>query len=220
MTLMEAGDHGSAAMKRGAFIKICGMTDAQAVDAALAAGADAIGFVFAPSVRRVTPEQAERLARPARGRVLCVAVTQHPEEALLRQVFDVFRPDVLQSDIQDLEGTALPAGVSAWPVLRGAPSDGIALRPGQRLLFEGPRSGSGQVADWSGAQRLARTQELILAGGLAPENVAAAIVQVRPFGVDVSTGVEESPGRKSPERIGLFVTAARAAFARAASGEN
>lgn len=203
-----------------AFIKICGMTDARAVEAALAAGADAIGFVFAPSVRRVTPEQATQLARPARGRALCVAVTQHPDAALLQQIFTGFGPDVLQSDAQDLDGILLPAGVSAWPVLRGAPKDGVTLLPGQRLLFEGPRSGTGQVADWSTAQRLARTQELILAGGLAPENVAEAIAQVRPFGVDVSSGVEESPGRKSPERIGLFVTAARAAFARAASGEN
>jgi len=204
----------------GALIKICGMTDARAVEAALAAGADAIGFVFAPSVRRVTPDQAAQLARPARGRALCVAVTQHPDATLLQQIFAELAPDVLQSDRADFEGLAVPPGVSVWPVLRCAPADGTTLRPGQRLLFEGPRSGTGRVADWSAAQRLARTQQLILAGGLAPENVAEAIAQVRPFGVDVSSGVEESPGRKSPKRIGLFVTAARAAFARAASGEN
>ena len=168
----------------------------------------------------MTPEQAAQLARPARGRALCVAVTQHPDASLLREIFAAFGPDVLQTDMQDLDGISLPAGVSAWPVLRGEPAAGLALRPGQRLLFEGPRSGTGQVADWSAAQRLASTQELILAGGLSPENVAEAIARVRPFGVDVSSGVEESPGRKSPERIGLFVTAARAAFARAASGEN
>jgi phosphoribosylanthranilate isomerase len=116
----------------------------------------------------------------------------------------------------------MPAGVAAWPVLRAAPTPEASakLQPGQRLLFEGPRSGTGKVADWSAARLLAARQQLILAGGLAPENVAAAIGQVRPFGVDVSSGVEESPGRKSPDRIRLFVTAAREAFARAGSGEN
>lgn len=199
-----------------AFIKICGMTDERAVDAALEAGADAIGFVFAPSARRVTPARAAMLARAARGRALCVAVTQHPDPALLQQVFDGFGPDVLQTDAPDLDAMEMPAGVAAWPVLRGAPTPQASarLQPGQRMLFEGPRSGTGQVADWSAARQLAGRQQLILAGGLSPENVAGAIEQVRPFGVDVSSGVEESPGRKSPDRIRLFVTAAREAFAR------
>src|SRR5262245_30695652 len=100
------------------FIKICGMTDARAVQAALAAGADAVGFVFAPSVRRVEPRQAALLAAPARGRALCVAVTQHPDPALLEGIFAQFQPDVLQTDAADLAGIALPASVTAWPVLR------------------------------------------------------------------------------------------------------
>lgn len=204
-----------------ALIKICGMTDARAVEAALAAGADAIGFVFAPSVRRVTPQQAQQLARPARGKALCVAVTQHPDRALLQEILSQFRPDVLQTDVVDLAGITLPEGIAGWPVLRAAPSAAMAagLLRGP-LLFEGPRSGTGKVADWAAARELAQAHALILAGGLSPENVSAAIAQVHPFGVDVSSGVEEAPGRKSPERIGLFVTTARAAFARAASGEN
>ena len=202
-------------------IKICGMTDARAVEAALAAGADAIGFVFAPSVRRVMPQQAQQLARPARGRAVCVAVTQHPDTALLQEIFSQFRPDVLQTDAEDLANITLPDGVTGWPVLRVTPSTAMAARlPSGPLLFEGPRSGTGKVADWQAARELAATRALILAGGLSPENVSEAIAQVRPFGVDVSSGVEEAPGRKSPERIGLFVTTARAAFARAASGEN
>jgi len=203
------------------FIKICGMTDARAVETSLAAGADAVGFVFAPSVRRVTPQQAELLARSARGKALCVAVTQHPDAALLQEIFTRFRPDVLQTDLEDLAEIALPEGVAVWPVLRAMPSAARAagLRAGP-LLFEGPRSGTGKVADWAAARDLAAAHALILAGGLAPENVAAAIAQVRPFGVDVSSGVEEAPGRKSPARIQSFVSAARAAFAQAASGEN
>jgi len=128
---------------------------------------------------------------------------------------------VLQTDLEDLAEITLPGSVAVWPVLRAMPSAATAagLRTGP-LLFEGPRSGRGKVADWSAARDLAAAHALILAGGLAPENVAAAIAQVRPFGVDVSSGVEEAPGRKSPARIQSFVSAARAAFAQAASGEN
>ena len=80
-----------------------------------------------------------------------------------------------------------------------------------RLLFEGARSGTGRTADWSAAQALARRTQLVLAGGLNAGNVAAAIAAVRPFGVDVSSGVEEAPGVKSPAAIADFVQAVRAA---------
>jgi phosphoribosylanthranilate isomerase len=197
------------------FIKVCGMTDVAAVQAALAAGVDAIGFVFAPSTRRVTPAEAAALAAPARGKVLCVAVTQHPDEHLLRTVMDVFVPDVLQTDAEDLITLDLPASVTAWPVLRRA---AVSL-PAHRLLFEGARSGTGKVADWTAAFDLAQRCELILAGGLSPENIAAAIAQVHPFGVDVSSGVESSPGHKDPKLIEEFVMSARAAFARCNGSE-
>jgi phosphoribosylanthranilate isomerase len=196
-----------------AFIKVCGMTDARAVEAALQAGVDAIGFVFAPSVRRMEPAQAAALAIPARGRVLCVAVTLHPDAALLKAIFEQFQPDVLQTDVADLSNIVLPASVTAWPVLRGAPASQPASSNGQPLLFEGPRSGTGKLADWSIARALATNHKLILAGGLSPGNVAEAVAEVRPFGVDVSSGVEEAPGRKSPALIESFVKTARAAFA-------
>jgi phosphoribosylanthranilate isomerase len=203
----------------GGFVKICGMTDTRAVQAALAAGADAIGFVFAQSVRRVTAEQAVEMALPARGRALCVAVTQHPDAAQLEQIFKVFEPDVLQTDREDFAGIVLPAGVQSWPLRGAQPEQSLAaLGRGQRVLFEGQRSGSGEVSDWSVAQVLSGQCELILAGGLAPANVEQAIARVRPFGVDVSSGVEEAPGCKSPALIESFVSRARQAFARAAGG--
>jgi phosphoribosylanthranilate isomerase len=202
------------------FIKVCGMTDARAVSAALAAGADAIGFVFAPSVRQVTPAQAVELARPARGRALCVAVTQHPAGELLEEIFQVFRPDVWQTDRADLDKHAHAPDLATWPVLRGAqPQEVVDVLRGQRVLFEGPKSGTGKVADWSAARELATRCELILAGGLSPANVGEAVAAVQPFGDDVSSGVEEAPGRKSPELIGEFVDRARRAFARAGNGE-
>lgn len=191
------------------FIKICGLRDADAVATALAAGADALGFVFAPSVRRVTPEQARSLAAPARGRVPCVAVMLHPTAAEWTEVLQGFAPDVLQTDAEDFAALQLPASVSALPVYR----DALRANPAPvRLLFEGPRSGTGQVADWRAAQALAQRSQLVLAGGLSPDNVAAAIAAVRPFGVDVSSGVEDSPGHKSPQRITDFILQARAAF--------
>jgi phosphoribosylanthranilate isomerase len=189
------------------WIKICGMTTPEAVTAAVDAGVDAIGFVFAKSVRQVTPEMATRLAAPARGRVRCVAVTRHPSQRDIDQILREFDPDVLQTDSADLHSLELPRQLDLLPVLRNA-QDGDALPA--RLLFEGLASGTGKPCDWSAAQQVARRTELVLAGGLNPDNVTSAIARVQPFGVDVSTGVETRPGVKSPAQIALFVTAARA----------
>ncbi|MGH8202394.1 MAG: phosphoribosylanthranilate isomerase [Steroidobacteraceae bacterium] len=192
------------------WIKICGITTAQAVAAALAARVDAIGFVFADSPRQLTLEDAVALAAPARGLARCVAVTRHPSQRHLDDVLDVFRPDVLQTDSEDLQGLVLPQQLELLPVFRGwEPSQG-KLPP--RLLFEGLTSGSGTPCDWTTAQRVARRTQLVLAGGLDAWNVAAAIGAVRPFGVDVSSGVEERPGVKSPDEVVRFAAAARAAF--------
>ena len=193
------------------WLKICGMTSPEAVSAALEAQVDAIGFVFAPSVRELQPQRAVQLAAPARARALCIAVTQHPSQALIEQILDEFGPDVLQTDLEDLAGLRLPASLTVLPVVRGALTDPRAAPP--RLLFEGARSGSGGTADWGQAMLLAGATQLILAGGLTAANVATAIQTVRPFGVDVSSAVESSPGHKSPRRIVEFVQAARAAFA-------
>lgn len=192
------------------WIKICGLTTPQAVDAALSAGVDAIGFVFAASPRQVTPAEAARLAAPARGRVRCVAVTRHPDQSLIDEVMTVFGPDVLQTDAADLPSLRLPSQLEVLPVLRAGAA--VPPRLPERLLFEGPTSGTGVPCDWSAARELACRAQLVLAGGLSEANVHVAIAEVRPFGVDVSSGVEDRPGLKSPEKIIHFVSAARAAF--------
>jgi phosphoribosylanthranilate isomerase len=193
------------------FVKLCGMNSEAAVSAALEAGADALGFVLAPSVRRVSPTEARRLAAPARGRVCCVAVMLHPTAAEVGEVMQDFAPDALQTDLADEAMLSLEAIRIWWPVLRS----GLALPTllPRRVLFEGPVSGVGEAADWTMARSLAPTTQLILAGGLHSGNVATAIRAVQPFGVDVSSGIESSPGRKCATRIHEFVRAARAAAA-------
>jgi phosphoribosylanthranilate isomerase len=193
----------------GLFIKICGMTTPVAVDASLACEADAIGFVFAPSVRQVDTRRANELAAPARHRAACVAVTRHPTRAQVAEILRDFKPDVLQTDIDDLESLGLPETLSVLPVVRPGPQRACVLP--RRVLFEGPVSGSGQITDWNEAAELALRCEVILAGGLNSVNVGLAVHRVRPFGVDVSSGVEESPGLKSGEKIEQFVAAARVA---------
>lgn len=192
------------------WIKICGLTDAAGVSAALAAGVDAIGFVFASSVRRVTPDRAAELALAVRQQLTCVAVTQHPEQYEVNDIVRRFHPHLLQTDLEDFTDLHLPHRVSRLPVVRASQA-ALATYPA-RLVFEGARSGTGTVTDWTQAAVLATRTRLILAGGLDASNVAAAIRSVRPFGVDASSGVESRPGVKSPAKIAEFVKAARAAF--------
>jgi phosphoribosylanthranilate isomerase len=189
------------------WIKICGMTTPTAVAAALEAGADALVFVFAKSVRRVTPQVAAQLATAARGRVPCIAVIRHATQQELDCILADFAPDVLQADLSDLARLTLPGELGVLAVVRAGhePPD----PPPARVLFEGPVSGTGVPCDWTRARTFALKTKLVLAGGLNAANVAAAIRCVRPFGVDVSSGVEEKPGIKSALEIARFVQAAR-----------
>jgi phosphoribosylanthranilate isomerase len=191
------------------FVKICGITDLAGLEAAVEAGADAVGFVFhAPSSRNLVPAAAAQLAVRLPRSMMTVAVTLHPDQRLVDEVLAALQPDAWQSDAADFAGLEMPGEMQRWPVYR---SGKVPQAPPRRLLFEGAQSGAGQVADWSLAAQWARATELILGGGLTPSSVAAAVKAVRPFGVDVSSGVELAPGRKDPQRVGEFVTAARAA---------
>jgi phosphoribosylanthranilate isomerase len=198
------------------WIKICGITTPAAVEAARQAQVDAIGFVFAPSTRRVTPEAAARLATAVRGALRLVAVTRHPTQWQVDEILRELKPDALQSDSQDLQALRLPRSLTQLPVLRTG--DMVPEPLPARVLYEGPASGKGIVCDWSAAHTLARRTQLVIAGGLTEQNVATAIAEVRPFGVDVSSGVETGPGIKSPEKILKFAAAARAAWQALAHG--
>ena len=193
------------------WVKICGLTHREAVDAAVEAGADAVGFVFAESPRRVTPAAARRLSEGLPGAVLRVAVMRHPSRAEWARVREEFGPDWLQTDAGDFGALELGASCEALPVFRDD-GDNIGVDSANmptRLLYEGARSGAGERADWRAAAALAARTRLVLAGGLCAASVAAAMRQVRPWGVDVSSGVERAPGVKDPALVAAFVAAAR-----------
>lgn len=190
------------------FIKICGLTSDADVAAAIDAGADAVGFVFADSVRRVTPQQASEAARHVPEGLLKVAVMRHPSSDDCRRVLESFDADVLQTDAEDFESLDVPDRVTRWPVLREGSIAGEALLPAT-FLYEGPQSGRGETVDWSRAAAVAKRGRMILAGGLNATNVATAIATVRPFGVDVSSGVEKAPGVKDGSLIRNFIRTAR-----------
>lgn len=191
------------------FIKICGLTDPAAVTAAVEAGADAIGFVFADSVREIAPAKARALCEQVPEQVIRVAVMHHPSRDRVNAVLNDFGPDWVQTDAEDLADIELPAGTTALPVYREGRTGAASALP-ERLLFEGGISGSGTTADWNEARQLAGSKQLILAGGLDAGNVVNAIEQVRPFGVDVSSGVEAERGKKDIGKIREFVARVRA----------
>ena len=133
---------------------------------------------------------------------------RHPSNELCQQIIEEFAPDVVQTDAEDFATLGIPAHIECWPVFReGAASTAEELP--QMFVYEGQKSGRGEKVDWAIAASLAKRGRMILAGGLSVGNVAAAIREVAPFGVDVSSAVESQPGKKDPAKIQAFVAAAR-----------
>jgi phosphoribosylanthranilate isomerase len=206
------------------WIKVCGLRTPEAIAAAAAAGADAVGFVFhAASPRNVRVDDARPLAAAVPAGVDKVAVFLHPTQELLDAALAALQPDWVQTDVQDLAALRLPAAQRRLPVLRtdreALDAEVGKLGPSARFLLESGRSGAAERADWGVAARLASRGQLVLAGGLDAGNVAEALAAVRPFGVDVSSGVESSRGVKDARLIQEFVRAARAAEARLAPSQ-
>lgn len=201
-------------------VKICGLTEPAGVAAAAAAGADALGFVFAESPRRVEPSRAAELVARLDGSVDLVAVFRLPSRRDLEEALDRFRPDWLQFEFE-MAGLVPEAYRHRFlPVFHDAfdVEDRISAyladathRPAV-LHLEGPgRGGRGIPVDLERAARIAARHPTVLAGGLDPAGVTGVVRAVRPAGVDVSSGVESTKGVKDPERIRNFVAAVRAA---------
>lgn len=190
------------------FVKICGLRDADDVSAAISAGANAVGFVFAESVRRISPTNARVAVEGLTDDVRRVAVMRHPSNEECREVIEEFAPDVIQTDAEDFATLEIPEHIECWPVIREGRE---TVEAPDIYVYEGPRSGSGETVDWTHAAEVAQHGRMILAGGLAEDNVRAAIQTVQPWGVDVSSGVESLPGTKDHELIERFISAVRAA---------
>ena len=195
------------------FVKICGITDAAGLQAA--SHADAVGFVFAASPRRIAPKAATALAAQLPPSVLTVAVFSYAGQAEIDAVLEDFRPDLVQ--VEPVEGLKLPDGVGLLPVFHDdaqaltALADFAASHPEARVIYEGAAvGGQGIQADRARASAAAALPlRLILAGGLSIDNVGDLIAATTPYGVDVSSGVESCRGVKDPQKIQDFIDAAR-----------
>ena len=174
------------------FVKICGLSTPRAVSAAVNAGADAIGFVFAESPRQVTPKRAKQLCAAVSPVIIRVAVMRQPLATEWQGVADEFKPDWLQTDAGDFVRLDVAGHIGRLPVYRDTSALDAGILPAvEPMLFEAANSGEGALANWQQAAVLASGRQLILAGGLTPDNVGEAIATVRPYGVDVSSGVAQ-----------------------------
>jgi phosphoribosylanthranilate isomerase len=212
------------------WVKVCGVTRIEDAEAAVAANVDAIGLVFAESPRRVSISQAMQLAAAVGWRVPLVGVfvNADAEEVLaIHQQVPLFAAQFHGAWTAATLGSIAAAGIRPIPALRfGADHPALAaaaqtaIQAGAREILldaavPGKMGGTGVTFDW-GAARLWSAQfsdsvRWVAAGGLTPENVGAAITALRPWGVDVSSGVEEAPGVKSHAKIRALVQAARLA---------
>ena len=198
------------------FVKICGITNEEDALLAVALGADAVGFIFAPSPRWVPVGKVYDITRRLPPEILTVGVfrDEHPK----RVIETVDRAGLKGAQLHGHESPEDVAEVmkSVRTVIKavtaGTTDAAHADRfPTDLVLVDAPAPGSGRVFDWSLLGEVPVGPRLILAGGLTPENVAAGITAARPWGVDVSSGVESSPGHKDPVKLRRFIAAAREA---------
>ncbi len=212
-------------MSARTWIKICGITRMEDALEAVGAGADALGFVMTASPRRIAAEATREIVRSLPPHVMCFGVFVDESASEIVRAVAMAEVDRIQLHaegdpvLRDHFGSRL---VRAFRARDEHVLDAIR-ESGEESFFLDTWSdtvpgGSGRAFDWNLARRARELGRLILAGGLRPGNVREAIHQVRPFGVDVSSGVESEPGRKSAERIRAFVEAVRDADRDVARG--
>ena len=201
------------------WIKICGVTSIDDAEHVVRSGANAIGLNFVHgSKRRVTFEQARPIVEAVRGRIEITAVVANPTDSEVKELREQLGIEWLQlhGDEQAARvSRLLPHAFKAVAIEDAADARRAASFPGERLLVDtkvsGASGGTGKVFDWQLVTDLASTRQLILAGGLTPKNVAAAVRVLAPWGVDTASGVEFVPGVKDPELVTAFVLAVRSA---------
>ncbi len=208
----RSGQYGTPGM----FVKICGITNEDDALLAVAMGADAVGFVFAPSPRQIAAQQVYDITRRLPPEILTVGVFRDEHPKLV--VDTVNRAGLKAAQLhgnETLETVATVAGSVRW-VIKAYPAGSPKVAQAgalatDLLLLDAPTPGSGHVFDWSLAGEVPEGMRLILAGGLDPDNVADAVRAVEPWGVDVSSGVEKSPGKKDAMKVKRFIERAKAA---------
>ena len=198
------------------FVKVCGTTSEEDALLAVAMGADAVGFVFAPSPRQVHPQLVADIVKRLPPDILTVGVFRDEQPERIAQIVNGAGLRAVQLHGHEPPDQAhwvrrrVPFLIQAFAA-GDAAIDRAADYRADAVLIDAPSPGSGQVFDWRLADGVPGSQRLILAGGLTPDNVADAIASVRPWGVDVATGVEATPGRKDPRMVRAFVAAAKEA---------
>lgn len=201
------------------FVKICGITSEDDALLCSAMGADALGFIFAPSTSQVTPRRARDIVSRLPDGVLTVGVFRN--EAPERVVEIMHEANLKTAQLHGHESEEesrwiaerVPMVMKAFGA--GDPSIDRASHYGAPVvLVDNVRPGSGEVFDWKVLDTSPGRAKLVLAGGLDPDNVAQGIATVAPWGVDTKSGVEASPGKKDPTKVRLFVRNARDAFAQ------
>ena len=200
-------------------IKICGITELDDALHAVDCGADALGFVFYErSPRAVTSKKAQTIIAALPPFVTVVGLFVNEDPRTVRLIADFCALDVIQYHGDESPETVRMAprrSIRALRVRESEALDDIDHYPASGLLLDawvsGTFGGTGVRCNWGIAAEIAKKRAVILAGGLTPENVAEAIKTVRPYGVDVSSGVEDAPGRKDRKKIAAFIRAAQIA---------
>jgi phosphoribosylanthranilate isomerase len=202
-------------------VKICGITNAEDATVAVEAGADALGFVFyRKSPRYIDPTLARQIVMGLPPLVIPVGVFVDEEQQIVRNIMDDCGLAVAQLHGHESAIYCKELGRTVWKALRVKDrSTFLALaefrgRAGVRgfvldAYSDQAYGGTGQVIDWQLAAEVAKAANILLAGGLTPDNVGKAIEGVRPYGVDVSSGVESAPGKKDHEKVRAFIRAAK-----------
>lgn len=200
-------------------IKFCGITRVEDAGLAVSLGVDAVGFVLVPaSPRSINAEAAYAIRRTLPPLVSAVALFRNAEPAFVRETLKILKPDVAQfhgdEDVTYCESFGIPYfKVVAMADPQDLPKLAKTFASASALLLDGhdakSMGGSGQTFDWTRVESV--NKPLILAGGLKPGNVAEGIAQARPYAVDVSSGIETSPGIKDSEKMRAFALAVRRA---------
>ena len=198
------------------FIKICGITSEDDALLAVALGADAVGFVFAPSPRQIAPQRVFDITRRLPPEIMTVGVFR--DEAPARVAELVRASGVKAAQLHGHETPEMTRAVKEQVrfVIQAFPAGSSGLARAAEhgadvILVDSPSPGSGLVFDWGLVDEAPQDARILLAGGLTAENVTTAIYRVNPWGVDVSTGVEKEAGRKDPVKLKAFIEAARSA---------